>query len=139
MEIAMRMPQGYAEIVAAGTRTLRSVEARLRSEAGRHPEAPELWLTIRDVAGLAWRLETMDEWEWRTGFADMMINGQDLGVLDELVVVASSPEVHTCATAHGREREGLIRLRAFVGSYCGGEYEFDSLRAPESASDAPAT
>jgi hypothetical protein len=49
----MRLPAGYLEIVADSAGVLRTVSARLRAEAECRPEAPELWLSVRDLEGLA--------------------------------------------------------------------------------------
>jgi len=138
-ETVLRLPQEYPEIVAAGTHALRAVEARLGAAAVRHPEAPELWLAVRDVDGLAMRLEATSEWEWRTGFAHMRFTGQDLGVLDELLRDAgASPYVDAPGPAHAEERASLARLRAFLGSYGEGEFAFDDPAAPDPGSGAPA-
>jgi hypothetical protein len=81
----MRLPADYSEIVAASARALRAVSAEVRTAATRGSDAPELWLTVRDLEGLADRLAAMDEWQWQNGFGDMFVTGQDLGVLDELL------------------------------------------------------
>lgn len=138
-ETILRLPQEYPEIVAAGARALWAVEARLRAAALQHPEAPELWLAVRDVDGLAMRLDATSEWEWRRGFADASVTGQDLGVLDELLRDAGAPPyLDATRPARAEERASLARLRAFLGSYCGGEFEFDDPAAPEPGSGAPA-
>ena len=134
----MGLPQEYPEIVAAGARALRALEARLRAAAVRHPEAPELWLAVRDVDGLALRLEATGEWEWRTGFAHMSVTGQDLAVLDEVLrdATGASPYLDAPGPAHAEERASLAGLRAFLGSYWDGE--FDDPAAPDPEPGAPA-
>src|ERR1035437_10819826 len=56
IEIAMKLPSDYFEIVANGARVLHALGVQLRARAEKRPEAPELWLAVRDLDGLAGRL-----------------------------------------------------------------------------------
>lgn len=125
----MRLPAEYPDIIARGVGVLRYLGTKLRAEAERRPEAPELWLAIRDLEGLAARLADASEWEWRHGFADILISGQDFGVLDELLPVsehAADDAPHGVTDAHVRL---LSRLRRFLRQYRDREFELDEPAA----------
>jgi len=107
------LPADFRELVTAGAQLLESLGARLREEATRHPEKPEIWLSVRDLEGLAGRLGIFTDEDWRRGFPGTLMGGQDLGVLDELFAGNG---------AHGlrmsNEQTSLVgRLRAFLQQY----------------------
>lgn len=114
----MRLPSNYPEIVAAGVASLRTVSANVRAAATGRPDAPELWLVVRDCEGLAGRLVDLDEREWQEGFGFMFVTGQDLGALDALlengVLLRGTPVVSLTA----EQATSLTRLRAFLQRYC---------------------
>ena len=121
----MKLSSDYLQVVRLGATTLRLLGARLRDVAAKKPEMPELWLSVRDFEGLAGRSVDSTDWEWRHGFADIMISPQDFGVLDELL-------------AHGRgepvpfsreDSTALTRLREFLRQYCDREFELDEPAA----------
>lgn len=121
----MRLPTDYQRIVAEGVDVLHSLSAELRAEAERRPEAPQLWLAVRDLEGLAARLAQADEWEWQHGFAGNWINGQDFGVLDELLTVGEHASDHAPRGVTGTQVRFLTRLRHFLQQYCDREFELD--------------
>ena len=112
----MRLPSEYPEIVAAGVATLRSVSAEVRAAATNRSDATELWLTVRDLEGLADRLADLDAWQWRDGFGDMFITGQDLGVLDELLKVGVPLRASSIVSLSSEQATSLTRLREFLQS-----------------------
>jgi hypothetical protein len=125
----MRLPADYPDIIGGGVGVLRYLGTKLRAEAERRPEAPELWLAVRDLEGLAARLANASEWEWQHGFADILISGQDFGVLDELLPVgehAADDAPHGVTDAQVRL---LSRLRRFLRQYCDREFELDEPAA----------
>jgi hypothetical protein len=107
----MKLPSEYPEIVAAGVATLRVIAADVRTAAIRRSDAPELWLTVRDLEGLADRLAGLDEWHWRHGFADTFVTGQDLAVLDELLEVGVGLPTSTVVSVTPEQAARLTRLR----------------------------
>jgi hypothetical protein len=111
----MTLPSEYPEIVAAGVATLRSVSAEVRAATNRSERA-ELWLTVRDLEGLADRLDDLDAWQWRDGFGDMFITGQDLGVLDELLKVGVPLRASSIVSLSSDQATSLTRLREFLQS-----------------------
>lgn len=125
----MHFPSDYLDLVLAGTDALRAIGQRAREFAASTPGRPEAWLAVRDYEGLAGRLAGLDDWSWRRGFADLEINGQDLGVLDELIARTGAPIVVTDS-----ECRVLSQLRDFLGRYSRREYEF--VRASVTSADA---
>lgn len=120
MNIAMKLPSDYLDIVRRGAEVLQSLGADLRRQAERRPGSPELWLTVRDYEGLAARLASLDDWSWRKGFGRLKINGQDIGVLNELVEGGSGAPNRPSAADHRL----LAGLKTFLDRYRDGEYEF---------------
>jgi hypothetical protein len=121
----MRLPSDYLKLVGDGSHLLRSLGADLRTEAERRTERPELWLSVRDLAGLAERLASSNDSEWRNGYANILIGGQDFGVLDQLV--AGDTDLPLQLTRD--QVELLARLRGFLRQYCDREFELDEPAA----------
>ena len=118
----MQLPAEYMEIVADGASALIAIAARARAHAERNPARPELWLSVRDVAGLAGRMAEPDPFAWEEGFARLHFNGQDIGVLDDLLIGHGS---ETAASRYGvsdREATALHNLRTFLRAYSDGRY-----------------
>ena len=113
----MILPAEYPEIVAAGVATLREAGAAARSGASRDADAPELWLVVRDLEGLADRLAEMDAWQWQNGFCDLFVTGQDLGVLDELLNVGVASRGRSIVSLTTEQAKTVTRLREFLQHY----------------------
>lgn len=71
------------EILADGVAALRWAAARIRDRATREPESGPLWLEVRNLDGLADRIQAIDADGWKLGHAGFFVTGQDLGVLTE--------------------------------------------------------
>jgi hypothetical protein len=123
----MQLPADYPDIIAAGVDVLRSVGAQLRTEAAQRPKAAELWLAVRDVEGLAGRLADASNAEWRQGFMSTFMNGQDLGVLDELLGVGA--DAGGRSRVRGAQADSIARLRRFLQQYGDREFELDAPTA----------
>jgi hypothetical protein len=121
----MKLPADYFELVGNGVAALRQLAGQLRVRAAEEPNAPELWLSVRDYEGLAGRLADSDEWEWRGGFASILISGQDFGVLDELLARRDGSPI----LASEEQAAALARLRQFLRRYCDREFELDEPAA----------
>ena len=115
----MKLPADYLDLVSTGAAVLRAVGAELRLRAAAQPNAPELWLSVRDYEGLAGRLAASDDWEWRRGFAGLFITGQDFGVLDELLAQNNDSSV----LLSEEQASALARLRNFLRQYRDREFE----------------
>ena len=120
------LPSDYSSTVSNGLRALRAVGGRLRQIAEHEIQSSESWLTIRDVEGLSSRLAAVDDWYWRHGFANELLTGQDLGVLDELSRNNTDANV-TPMQLTGGERLAITQLREFLRLYLDGCFDFDSL------------
>jgi hypothetical protein len=124
------LPADYPSVVREGVRVLRQVAAELRARAADEPGEPAHLLALRDVSGLADRLEGTSGWEWRGGVARLSVAPQDLAVLRDL------------AAADGRSpyRDApLDALTRFLDRYLSHEFAFE--HAPADATplgDAPA-
>jgi hypothetical protein len=114
----MKLPADYLTIVADGVAALRDIGGRVRSEAERRSDASELWLVVRDLEGLAYRIGAMDATLWEDGFLDLFITGQDFGVIDELLGVGVPLRQTIVVSPTPEEAAILTRLRAFLRSYC---------------------
>ena len=112
----MTLPSDYLDVVRVAADVLKALGARVRLEAARHPEMPELWLTVRDYEGLAARLAGLDDWSWRNGF-DLEITGQDVGVINEALEAAPG----TSTSLSEAEHRSLARLKAFLDRYRDGD------------------
>ena len=113
----MKLPPEYFEIVAEGAVVLRTIAAKLRAEAARRPRTPELWLAVRDLEGLSGRLGAIERRDWESGSAILLITGQDLGALDDLMaagVVADGIPVFAVPSNH---LASLTRLTDFLRRY----------------------
>jgi hypothetical protein len=118
------LPSEYRSILDDGFAALQWVEAGLRRQVVRTPEATDLWLAIRDAASLAGRLNE-DDWAWQTGFADIMSSPQDLGVLDAFATQCEELSPYR-SDAEAILRAGhLRRLRAFLMRYQAREFDFE--------------
>ena len=113
----MRLPVEYSEIVGAGVATLRAVSTEVRAAATRRSDAPELWLVVRDLDGLASRLADLDEQEWLDGFGATFVTGQDLGVLDELLKKGVPLQGSSVVSLTSQQTTSLTRLREFLQRY----------------------
>lgn len=121
----MKPPADYLELVSAGTAVLRALADVLRRQAAVQPNAPELWLAVRDYEGLAGRLADWDESDWRGGFAGILLGGQDFGVLDELLARGDESSI----LMSDQQASALARLRQFLRQYCNREFELDEPAA----------
>ena len=121
----MQLPSDYLDVVKAGAAALREIGVQLRAVAERSPNTPELWLSVRDYEGLAARLADPDDWEWRHGFADLLLSPQDFGVLDELL----SEDPTGPALLPAARRVAVARLREFLTQYDSREFEFEDPAA----------
>ena len=126
----MTLPSEYSEIVGAGVNSLRLIGGQLRTEAARRADAPELWLAVRDVEGLAERLSAMDQNNfWQIGFINLMVTPQDFAVLDELVETRpEAPHSAALRIVSIEVRDSLALLSKFLRRCRDGE--FDSNRPP---------
>jgi hypothetical protein len=125
----MTLPSEYSEIVGAGVNALRLIGGQLRTEAARRADAPELWLAVRDVEGLAERLSAMEQNDWLIGFINLMVTPQDFAVLDELVETRpEAPHRAALRVVSIEARDSLAFLSKFLRRCRDGE--FDSNRPP---------
>jgi len=125
----MTLPSVYSEIVGSGVNALRLIGGQLRTEAARRADAPELWLAVRDVEGLAERLSAMAQNDWLIGFINLMVTPQDFAVLDELVETRpEAPHSAALRIVSIEARDSLALLSKFLRRCRDGE--FDSNRPP---------
>lgn len=117
----MKLPADYPDVVRAGAAALQALGSSLRNAAAADADAPELWLSIRDVEGLAGRLLESTDWEWRHGAADVFLSPQDLGVLNELLVLQSIGPVGL----GGDDLTALARMRDFLRQYSAGGFALE--------------
>lgn len=113
----MKLPADYPGIVAAGVAALRAVSKDIRLEAARRPDAPELWLIVRDLEGLALRLGSPGDREWQDGFVGMLLAGQDFGALDELLNIGVPVRGTTVISLTPDQATSVARLRTFLEEY----------------------
>jgi hypothetical protein len=116
----MQPPSNFIDTVRAGARLLQSLGTRLRVQAEQTPELPELWLSVRDLEGLAGRLMDSDERDWRVGCA-IFVTGQDFAVLDKLLDGSASLQRSLTHT----EQNVLRALRGFIQQASNRELDFD--------------
>jgi len=121
----MKLPSDYLHTVRLGARILRALGTRLRGAAAKKSETPELWLSVRDFEGLAGRLADTTDWEWRNGFADILISPQDFGLLDDLLARGDVGSVRLSR----EQATALVSLRRFLRQYCDREFELDEPTA----------
>ena len=121
----MQLPADYLDIIDKGAAVLYALGAQLRLEIAADPNAAELWLSVRDYEGLAGRLADSDESEWRGGWVDLLISGQDFGVLDELIARSDGSPVRVS----DEQAAALSRMRRFLRQYCDREFELDEPSA----------
>jgi hypothetical protein len=105
------LPANHQIVVRDGIAALRWAQEVLELRAAAAPEPEPLLLRIRDVAGLAGRLEdaTADDWEQRHVLS--VLSPQDLDVLAQW-----EQDSATLAGAVGRSRQ-FRALREMLGSY----------------------
>lgn len=115
----MKLPADYLDTINTGAAILLALGAQLRMKAAADPDAVELWLSIRDYEGLAGRLTDSDEAEWRGGWVNLLISGQDSGVLDELIARSDDSPV----LVSEEQASSLARLRRFLRQYRDLEFE----------------
>lgn len=116
----MKLPSDYLAVVGDGASALLAVGRALRNTVAGEPDREELWLSVRDVEGLAGRIADLPDEDWRTGAAGLWVTGQDVGVVEELVA-KPVPAVAVPAELTAR----LARLHDFLRRYCDGEFESD--------------
>jgi hypothetical protein len=109
----MRLPEDYFETIEAGVEALNAVSDQLREEASRRPDAPELWLAVRDYAGLARRLTELERSDWQDGHAILSLSGQDIGALDELPRL----DANVAAMVTTGQVRALEKLRSSLSEY----------------------
>ena len=90
--------------------------ARFESRRGHEMHFGQAPAALRDLEGLADRLADLDAWQWRDGFGDMFITGQDLGVLDELLKVGVPLRASSVVSLTSEQATSLTRLREFLQS-----------------------
>jgi len=111
-------PSDSLSIVAEGVSALRVVGLRLRAEAAARADVSEIWLSIRDVEGLAGRLSDMDQSDWESGFASFWTNSQDVAVLNELAEGdLTLPSGGSFPASSADLRESLTRLRDILARH----------------------
>ena len=115
----LQLPSDYLRLVTVGTRALRSLGRALRVGTVEHPDAPELWLPVRDIEGLADRLASLIDDEWRCGGSLLLITGQDVGVLEELL------NARDRLALPREDCDALARLQSFLRQYCDLEFDFE--------------
>jgi len=131
------LPSGYSKVLLQGARALREVAAELRARAEREVDAPELWLTVRDVAGLAERLRESDDWGWQTGFGGDL-SPADLGVLATLCESRGDPSPYRDDASDSPNAVAIATLHDFLTRYLDGDFEFEEIATYRSADDSPA-
>lgn len=119
----MQLPSDYQEIVSDGARTLGAIATRARLRAEGTPGAPELWLSVRDFEGLAGRVAETDAEYWEQGFAQVLFGGQDLGVVDELLLRDGSVNATRALAVTPTEASSLRRFRTFLSDYMNGVFD----------------
>jgi hypothetical protein len=125
----MKLPADYPLIVASAVAVLHAVSKEVRAEAARQPDAPELWLVVRDLDGLADRVAGQSDWEWENGFGAMFIAGQDFGALDELLTMGVPLRETTIVSLTPDQAASLARLRTFLHNYAHRLYDSDEPAA----------
>lgn len=121
----MKLPADYLEIIKTGAAALRALGAEIRLETAADPDAAELWLSVRDYEGLASRLADSDESEWHGGCVNLLISGQDFGVLDELISRSDNSRV----LVSDEQATALARMRRFLRQYRDSDFELDEPTA----------
>jgi len=133
------LPSDYSAIIADGVRALRETEPELRARAERETDAPELWLTVRDVNSLAGRLRESDDWAWQTGTADAELSPADLGVLAALRESGGDESPYRAETRSGPRAAAISALHDFLIRYMDGGFEFEDVKTYRSAAESPAS
>ena len=114
----MTSSSSHHQIALNSARALRAVAARIRVHAERDSARAELWLTVRDMEGLAGRLAETDLVDWEEQRVRVMFGGQDVGVLDELLLPAGrSAEMSDVVSED--EHTALRRIRALLNGFYG--------------------
>ena len=132
------LPSDYSSIVAEGVSALREFAAEVRARAEREPNAPELWLTVRDIGGLAERLRESDDWAWQTGAADWL-SPADLGVLATLRESGGEPSPYRGEAIERPRATAISALHDFLAQYLARAFEFEDMATYRSADDSPAS
>lgn len=113
----MKLPSDYCEVLAEGAATLSLSAAKLRTAATRHPENSARWLAVRDLEGLAERLSAVERRDWESGSAVLLITGQDVGALDELLAAAGGADEQRAVAVPSSHVASLTRLAHFLRLY----------------------
>jgi hypothetical protein len=100
-------------IVDAGAAALRVLATRLRAEAERRESESALWLSVRDVEGLAGRLEEQREDE----LPMLLIGGQDIAVMDDVSTGAMEVKYGIPIRLTQQQRESVHRLRTLLADH----------------------
>jgi hypothetical protein len=114
----MMSSRSHYQIALDGARALRAVAARIRAHAERDSTRAELWLTVRDLEGLAGRLAERDVVDWEEQRVHVMFGGQDVGVLDELLRPAGGRAAMSVMVSE-EERVALHRIRTLLSGLYG--------------------
>jgi len=117
MRDPMKLPSDYCEVLAEGAATLSVSAANLRTEAARHPENPAQWLAVRDLEGLVERLSAVERRDWENGSAVLLITGQDVGALDELLCAVDGAGEKDAVAMPSLHVASLTRLANFLRQY----------------------
>lgn len=125
----MKLPSDYGEVLAEGAATLSLSAATLRAEAKRHAGNPVRWLAVRDLEGLAERLSAVERGDWESGSAALLITGQDVGALDELLAGVGGAGEHDAVAVPSSHAASLTRLANFLRQYLD---DYFRCSAPES-------
>lgn len=120
----MKLPSNYLDVVARGVTTLRNLGTPMRQLADRRPDAPELWLSVRDYESLGQRLAESSEWEWQHGIADMQITSLDVAALTELLTASTLP-----LELSQEDSSAIAHLSDFLHRYCKREFELEDPAA----------
>jgi|GEM_PF-2163085 len=128
---AAMLPADYPAVVLDGVRVLRQVATELRVRAADDPGEPTHLLALRDVSGLADRLEGLSGWEWRGGFASLSVVPEDVAVLRELADAADARSPYRDAPPPAVPRGGaaLRALIRFLDRYLAHEFAFEDVSA----------
>jgi hypothetical protein len=136
------LPADYRAVVLDGVRVLRQVATELRVRAADAPGEPTYLLALRDVSGLADRLDGLSGWEWRGGFASLSVTPQDVAVLRELAAGADARSPYRDASRPAVPLRGaaLRALARFLDRYLAHEFAFEDAPADAQPDlDAPAS
>ena len=125
----MKLPADYHDVLAEGAAALSTSAVTLRTKAVRHPENPALWLAVRDLEGLAGRLSAVARRDWESGSAALLITGQDVGALDELLAAVVGVGEQDAVVVPASRVASLTRLADFLRRYLDDYFGFSTPEA----------